>query len=95
MLKYPGPGGPTFEKVFSGFSIVFIVLEIYNFDHRFQQRRGLITNYCNTNYNDSDLNSVNQDSKWNQDLYFEYQYKLLYCQISKIGSSTWINHLSA
>ena len=62
--------------------------------HRFQQNREIVAKYCKANQGDPDLITINQDPKWNKDLYFEYKYKMLYCQISKIGSSTWIDHLT-
>ena len=63
--------------------------------HRFQQNKELISKYCKLNMNiDPDLKSINEDSKWNQELYYEYKSKLMYCQISKISSTTWINHLA-
>ena len=60
---------------------------------RFQHRRNLIKNYCKKNVNSSELAKVNSDQKWNNDLWFDYNNKLLFCQISKISSSTWVTNL--
>ena len=60
---------------------------------RFQHRRDLIKSYCRNNQNSSELLTVNHDQKWNQDLWFDYKNQLLFCQINKISSSTWVTNL--
>ena len=62
---------------------------------RFKDRRKLIKDYCDKYSDDKELLKVNNDMKWNQDLWFDYKYKLLFCQISKISSTTWISSLMA
>ena len=62
--------------------------------YRFKERRSAVARYCKLNENEEDLINVNQDPKWNQDLYFEYEYKMLYCQVSKVSGTTWLTHLS-
>ena len=61
--------------------------------HQFQQRRDLIKTYCQNNQNSSELKIVNQDTNWNKDLWFDYKNQLIFCQISKISSSTWVTNL--
>ena len=63
--------------------------------YQFQNRRNLISEYCQLNQNSSELHQVNQDLKWNKDLWFDYKNQLLFCQISKISSSTWVTNLMA
>ena len=63
--------------------------------YQFQNRRNLISDYCQLNQNSSELHQVNQDLKWNKDLWFDYKNQLLFCQISKISSSTWVTNLMA
>ena len=60
---------------------------------QFQQRRDLIKTYCQNNQNSSELEIVNQDTNWNKDLWFDYKNQLIFCQISKISSSTWVTNL--
>ena len=60
---------------------------------KFKDRRKLIQDYCDKNSHDKELQEVNNDDKWNKDLWFDYKHKLLFCQISKISSSTWISSL--
>ena len=60
---------------------------------RFQQNRDPIKMYCQNNQNSSELKEVNYNKKWNQDLWFDYNNQLLFCQISKISSSTWVTNL--
>ena len=62
--------------------------------YRFKERRSTIAKYCKLNQNEDNLFNVNQDPRWNQELYFEYQHKILYCQVSKAGTTTWLTHLS-
>ena len=61
--------------------------------YQFQNRRNLISDYCQLHQNSSELHQVNQDLKWNKDLWFDYKNQLLFCQISKISSSTWVTNL--
>ena len=61
--------------------------------HQFQQRRDLIKKYCQNNQNSSELEIVNQNTNWNKDLWFDYKNQLIFCQISKISSSTWVTNL--
>ena len=61
--------------------------------HQFQQRRDLIKTYCQNNQNSSELEKVNRDTNWNKDLWFDYKNQLIFCQISKISSSTWVTNL--
>lgn len=61
--------------------------------HRYLQRINRVRNYCLHHQNDSILQEINGHSKWNQDLWYDYKHQLLYCQINKVGSSTWMNHL--
>ena len=63
--------------------------------YQFQNRRNLISDYCQLNQNSSELHHVNQDLKWNKDLWFDYKNQLLFCLISKISSSTWVTNLMA
>ena len=60
---------------------------------RFQKRRDLIKTYCQNNQNSSQLHKVNYNQKWNEDLWFDYKNQLIFCQISKISSSTWVTNL--
>ena len=60
---------------------------------KFKDRRKLIQNYCDKNAQEKELQEVNNDNKWNKDLWFDYRNKLLFCQISKISSNTWISNL--
>ena len=55
------------------------------------KRKLRIKQYCNRHKHDVQLKEVNTDSKWNEDLWFDYKYGFLYCQISKVGSSTWVD----
>ena len=60
---------------------------------KFQDRRKMIAQYCATNKKDKALTDVNRDPKWNEELWYDYKNYLLFCQISKVSSTTWINHL--
>ena len=62
---------------------------------KFNERRKLIQDYCDKNSEDIELQEVNNDIKWNQDLWFDYKQKLIFCQISKVSSSTWVQSLMA
>ena len=62
---------------------------------KFNERRKLIQDYCDKNAEDIELQEVNNDIKWNQDLWFDYKQKLIFCQISKVSSSTWVQSLMA
>ena len=63
--------------------------------NRYIKRRTLIQDFCEHNMNNDfyELIEVNQDPKWNDDLWFDTEHQLLYCQISKVGSVTWVDHL--
>ena len=68
--------------------------EVKSESHRiFNESRTRIHQYCKKYENDTILKEVNEDSKWNEDLWFDYEYELLFCQISKVSSSTWITSL--
>ncbi len=57
-----------------------------------RQRR--VQEYCNNHIGiDDELTEVNTDPKWLRDLWFDNLDHLLYCQLSKVGSSTWVAHL--
>ena len=60
---------------------------------KFNERRKRIQDYCDKNSEDLELQEVNNDIKWNQDLWFDYKQKLIFCQISKVSSSTWVQSL--
>ena len=62
---------------------------------KFNERRKLIQDYCDKNSEDVELQEVNNDIKWNNDLWFDYKQKLIFCQISKVSSSTWVQSLMA
>ena len=62
---------------------------------KFSERRKRIQDYCDKNSEDMELQEVNNDIKWNQDLWFDYKQKLIFCQISKVSSSTWVQSLMA
>lgn len=61
--------------------------------HQYKNSINRVRNYCQKHANDPQLQEVNGDSKWNKDLWFDYKHQLLYCQISKVSSSTWTTHL--
>ena len=68
--------------------------EVKSESHRiFNESRTRIHQYCKKYENDTILKEVNEDSKWNKDLWFDYEYRLIFCQISKVSSSTWITSL--
>jgi hypothetical protein len=57
-------------------------------------RQSKIQKYCQQHMGlDDELTEVNTDPKWRQELWFDNQNHLLYCQISKVSSSTWVAHL--
>ena len=62
---------------------------------KFNERRKRIQDYCDTNSEDIELQEVNNDIKWNNDLWFVYKQKLIFCQISKVSSSTWVQSFMA
>ena len=62
---------------------------------KFNERRKRIQDYCDKNSEDIELQEVNNDIKWNKDLWFDYKQKLIFCQISKVSSSTWVQSLMA
>ena len=62
---------------------------------KFNERRKRIQDYCDKNSEDIELQEVNNDIKWNTDLWFDYKQKLIFCQISKVSSSTWVQSLMA
>ena len=62
---------------------------------KFNERRKRIQDYCDKNSEDIELQEVNNDIKWNQDLWFDYKQKLIFCQISKVSSTTWVQSLMA
>ena len=62
---------------------------------KFNERRKRIQDYCDKNAEDIELQEVNNDIKWNQDLWFDYKQKLIFCQISKVSSSTWVQSFMA
>ena len=57
------------------------------------KRKQRIKDYCNQHMGDDALRQVNSDIKWKEELWFDYNYKFLYCQISKASSSTWVDIL--
>ena len=57
------------------------------------KRKQRIKDYCNEHIEDDELRQVNDNIKWNKELWFDYNYKFLYCQISKASSSTWVDIL--
>lgn len=61
---------------------------------RYNARRSAVQEFCDAHMGiDDELVEVNTDPKWKQDLWFDNQNHLLYCQISKVSSSTWVAHL--
>ena len=61
--------------------------------NRLIKRKQHIKDYCIQHIGDDELRQVNSDTKWKEELWFDYNYKFLYCQISKASSSTWVDIL--
>lgn len=60
---------------------------------RYQEKRHRISEYCERNQDEPELAHVNSDLKWTKDLWYDYENHLIFCQISKVSSSTWVSHL--
>ena len=60
---------------------------------RYKDRIDSVREQCSLNRYTPEVQEVNNDTKWNTDLWFDYDNQLLFCQISKISSSTWVKHL--
>ena len=68
------------------------VVKIKTLAHfKYSKRRNIIREYCQKYLNkSSDLLEVNLDPKWRSELWFDYEYNYLFCQISKVSSTTWV-----
>ena len=55
------------------------------------KRRQIIKDYCNEQENDKVLKQVNKNPRWRKDLWFDYKYHFLYCDIAKVSSSSWLH----
>ena len=64
-----------------------------NLPNHLIKRKQRIKDYCKQHIGDDELRQVNNDDKWKEELWFDYDYKFLYCQISKASSSTWVDIL--
>ena len=56
------------------------------------ERRKLVQNYCNAHRDDATLFNENfKDFEyWT---WFDYKHELFYCQVNKVGTTTWIHSL--
>ena len=59
---------------------------------RYQDRRENIRKFCQAQ-NSVELEVINEDPKWKQQLFFDYKHGLMYCGISKVSSTTWVTNL--
>ena len=68
------------------------VVKIKTMAHfKYSKRRTKIQEYCQKYLNQSsDLLEVNLNPKWKGELWFDYEYNYLFCQISKVSSTTWV-----
>ena len=57
---------------------------------RYNKRRNVIKEHCQRNIR---LMKVNKDPKWRNELYFDYEHNLIYCEINKVASTTWTTNL--
>ena len=71
------------------------VVKIKTLAHfKYSKRRNIIREYCQKYLNkSSDLLEVNLDPKWKGELWFDYKYNFLYCDINKVSSTTWVKTL--
>ena len=69
---------------------------------KYQTRRNLIQNYCDTHKSDELLNEVNEDRyhfarfplRGEGPMWFDYENQLLWCIIQKSGSTSWADQFS-
>ena len=59
----------------------------------YKNRRNIVKDFCAKYRGDKVLSKISNDSVWNKDIWYDYNYNFMYCEISKVGSYTWLIHL--